>query len=119
MGRLTRVTFEASLRRKRRHRRQRLPGAQSSLNPRLLELRSPEDKSSASTHSQGERGCRLDPTNTEPEPRHWESGSQPNPQRALCTSYPPNNVMKCNRENHAGRGPGTARVVHFAHQPVT
>lgn len=118
-GTLTRVTFEASLRRKRRHRRQRLQGAQSSLNPRLLELRSPEGINQVQSHSfAGERGCRLDPTNTEPEPRHWESGSQPNPQRALCLLITPNNVMKCKSKATPGGAPERRESCIFAHQPV-
>ena len=62
-GKLTRVTFQASLRGKRRHRRQSLQGAQSSLNPRPLELRSPEGINQVQSHSFARvRGCRLDPT---------------------------------------------------------
>lgn len=64
-GRLTRVTFEASLQRKRRQRRQSLQGAQSPLNPRLLELRSPEGTNQVQSHSfAGVRGCRPDATRT-------------------------------------------------------
>lgn len=118
-GTLTRVTFEASLRRETaRHRRQRLQGAQSSLNPRLLELRSPEGINQVQSHSfAGERGCRLDPTNTEPEPRHWET-AMANPRRALCLLITPNNVMKCNQKPRREGLPERRESCIFAHQPV-
>lgn len=56
--------------------------------------------------------------NSEPEPRCWGSGSQPNPQRARYLLIAPNNVMECESNATPGGAPGLRESCFLAHQPI-
>lgn len=118
MGRLTGVTFEASLRGKPRQRHRGTQGAKALLNRRLLELMSPAGINQVQRYSDAEvRCCRLDPT-LSPESRRRGSRRQPNPQRARCLLIAPNNVMKCKSNATPGGALERRESCILAYQPI-
>lgn len=56
--------------------------------------------------------------NSEPKPRRWGSGSQPNPQRARSLPIAPNNVMKCKSNATPGGASGPRESCILAQQPI-
>lgn len=76
-----------------------------------------EDKSSTKPLIRTSAGLPARP-NSEPEPRRWESGSQPDSQRARRLLIAPNNVMKWKSKATPGGAPERRESCIFAHQPI-
>ena len=117
-GELTGVTFGASLRGKPRHRHRGNARSQIIIKSRTARAPFPSgDKSSAKPLVRKSAMLPARP-NSQPQPRRWGSGSQPNPQRARCLLTAPNNVMKCKSNTTPGGAPERRESCIFARQPM-